>query len=105
MVLLANILNGLAVVIDMLLSFMLMVVFVYALLSWVNPDPNNPIVRFLRQTSEPMLRPIRRYVPLLGGSVDLSPIVLILLIYFLKAVIGPTLAYYAQMMLPPIGGM
>ena len=53
-----------------------------AVISWVSPDPFNPIVRFLYRITEPVLRPIRRILPSFGG-IDLSPVVLILLLYFI----------------------
>jgi YggT family protein len=58
------------------------IIIIRALLSWVNPDPWNPIVRFLYQVTEPVLRPIRRRLPMSG--IDFSPIVVILVIYFLQ---------------------
>jgi YggT family protein len=58
------------------------IIIIRALISWVNPDPWNPIVRFLYQVTEPVLRPIRRRLPLSG--IDLSPVVVILVIYFLQ---------------------
>ena len=56
-----------------------------AVLSWVNPDPFNPIVRFLYRVTEPVLRPIRRRLPTMGMGLDLSPMLVILAIYFLQA--------------------
>jgi YggT family protein len=56
-----------------------------ALLSWVNPDPFNPIVRFLHRVTEPVLRPIRHRLPMMGMGLDLSPMIVILAIYFLQA--------------------
>jgi YggT family protein len=58
------------------------VIIIRALISWVNPDPWNPIVRFLYQVTEPVLRPIRHRLPF--GGIDLSPMVVILIIYFLQ---------------------
>ena len=55
-----------------------------AVLSWVNPDPFNPIVRFLYRVTEPVLRPIRRRLPTMQMGLDLSPMVVILAIYFLQ---------------------
>jgi YggT family protein len=56
-----------------------------ALISWVSPDPRNPIVQFLYRTTEPILRPFRRILPpSRTGNIDLSPILVILLIVFLK---------------------
>jgi len=78
------ILIGLAKTIDMLLSFYLIVVIISAVISWVGPDPYNPIVRFLRGVTEPVYLRIRRIIPLSIGYVDLSPIIVIAIIYFLK---------------------
>jgi YggT family protein len=66
------------------------ILIIRALLSWVNPDPWNPIVRFLYQVTEPVLRPIRRRLPVTG--VDFSPVVVILAIYFLQRFLVRVLA-------------
>jgi YggT family protein len=55
-----------------------------AVLSWVNPDPYNPIVRFLYRVTEPVLRPIRERLPSFSG-LDLSPMIVLLAIYFLES--------------------
>jgi YggT family protein len=61
------------------------VVIVAALISWVNPDPRNPIVRFLYAVTEPLFRPFRKLVPpSRTGGIDLSPIFVILAIYLLS---------------------
>jgi YggT family protein len=60
-------------------------VIIAAVISWVNPDPRNPIVQFLFRTTEPILRPFRKILPpQRTGGIDLSPILVILLILFLK---------------------
>jgi YggT family protein len=60
-------------------------VIIAAVISWVNPDPRNPIVQFLYRTTEPILRPFRKLLPpQRTGGIDLSPILVILLILFLK---------------------
>ena len=56
-----------------------------AVISWVSPDPFNPIVRFLYRVTEPVLRPIRRRLPTLQMGLDLSPMIVILAIYFLQS--------------------
>ena len=61
----------------------LWIIIARALLSWVNPDPRNPIVRFLHNATEPILYPVRRALPYMGG-VDLSPLVVIAAIYFMQ---------------------
>jgi len=56
-----------------------------AVLSWVNPDPSNPIVRFLYRATEPVLRPIRDRLPTFQMGLDLSPMIVLLAIYFLES--------------------
>ncbi|HEX9286936.1 MAG TPA: YggT family protein [Thermoanaerobaculia bacterium] len=64
-------------------------VIIAAVISWVNPDPRNPIVQFLYRTTEPILRPFRRILPpRRTGGIDLSPILVILLILFLKVLLS-----------------
>jgi YggT family protein len=62
-----------------------------ALISWVSPDPHNPIVRFLRQVTEPVLRPIRQILPTYQTGIDFSPLVVILIIQFIAWVVLPSL--------------
>ncbi len=76
-------LTAAAKIIDIVLSLYMYVVIGRAIISWVNPDPYNPIVRFLHQATEPVLSRVRRFIPYLGG-IDLSPLIVILAIYFLK---------------------
>ena len=64
--------------------FSLMIV-IGALLSWVSPDPSNPVVQAIYGVSEPLLSPFRRYIPLLGG-IDISPIVALLCFHLLGTV-------------------
>lgn len=75
-------------------AFMILIV-VRAVLSWVNPDPFNPIVRFLYRTTEPVLRPVRRRVPDFGG-LDISPMVVIFAIYLVEVVVLPVLQNIAR---------
>ena len=82
MFVLSDLLWAVARLLDYVLWAYLWIVVVRALLSWVNPDPWNPIVRFLYQATEPVLRPIRRRLPMSG--IDFSPMVVILAIYFLQ---------------------
>jgi YggT family protein len=63
-----------------------------ALMSWVSPDPRNPIVTFLRQMTEPVLGPIRRLLPpWKTGGLDVSPLVALIAIWFTEWVILPNL--------------
>ena len=94
MFILVNLLDALAVVISYLLTIYMWIIIIRALISWVNPDPYNPIVRFLYQITEPVLYPIRRRLPFMGG-IDLSPIVVLLIIVFLQAFLVKTLSELA----------
>ena len=84
-----QLLLAVAQLVDYLLWAYLWIIIIRALLSWVSPDPWNPIVRFLHQMTEPVLRPIRRRLPMTG--IDLSPLVVILAIYFLQWFLVPVL--------------
>ena len=89
-----NVLMGIAVVIEYLLDFYKWVIIISALISWVHPDPYNPIVRFLYAATEPVLKPIRRRIPY-GIGIDISPIVVILIIVFLQLAVVNTLKQFA----------
>jgi YggT family protein len=86
----ANLLDALATVVSYLLTIYMWIIIIRALISWVTPDPYNPIVRFLYQVTEPVLYPIRRRVPFMGG-IDISPIVVLLIIMFLQIFLVRTL--------------
>jgi YggT family protein len=94
MFLLGNFILALAKLINFALSVYIWVIIASAVISWVNADPYNPIVRFLRQVTEPPLMRIRRFVPIMGG-LDLSPMVLILAVIFLQSFLVPTLQQIA----------
>jgi YggT family protein len=94
MFIVGNFLHAIAVMLDVILTFYMWVVIIAALVSWVNPDPYNPIVRFLYAATEPVLRPIRRRLPVMGG-IDFSPLIVIAVIYFLKYFLVATLNDFA----------
>jgi len=79
----ANLVEALAYVLNIFLTVYLWIIIIRAVISWVNPDPWNPIVQFLYRSTEPVLQPIRRLLPI-GGGIDFSPLVAILGIYFLQ---------------------
>ncbi len=83
-------LQALAGLLHMVLVLAEIVVIARAVLSWVSPDPYNPVVRIITQLSEPMLYPVRRRVPYLSG-VDLSPMIVILVLVFLDNFLVPSL--------------
>ena len=85
--------GGLMTVVFALLNIIKWLVIIAAVISWLNPDPRNPIVQFLYKTTEPLLRPFRRLLPAgRTGGIDFSPLVLILLIVFIEAVLSRLLA-------------
>ena len=95
MFMVSNFLFALAKLVEILLGVYMWVVIGRAILSWVNPDPYNPIVRFLHDVTEPLLSRIRRMIPVFGGGMDFSPMILILAIYFLMSFLVPTLKHMA----------
>ena len=90
MFILGYFLQALAMLVHYVLMFALFVVIARAVLSWVSPDPNNPIVRAIIQMSEPLLYPVRRFIPNFGG-VDLSPMLVIFAALFLDGFLVPSL--------------
>ena len=87
MFLLSNLVYALANLVNLVLNAYLLIVVARAVLSWVNPDPYNPIVRFLHRVTEPVLRPIRERLPTIAMGLDLSPMVVLLAIYFLQSLV------------------
>ncbi len=85
-----NFLSGVAYVLDTVLFLYMWIIIIRAVISWVNPDPWNPIVQILHRLTDPVLLTIRQRIPFaIAGGMDLSPIIAILIIYFLQiAVVG-----------------
>ncbi len=79
-----NFFQALAVVTNALLEILWWLIIIRAVLSWVSPDPSNPIVIFIERATEPFLAPFRAWIPAYKLGIDISPILAILLIYFLK---------------------
>ena len=79
-----NVIMGIARVLNMVLEIYMWVIIIRALISWVNPDPYNPIVQFLQRATEPVLRPLRKLVQPWKLGIDLSPLIAILIIIFLQ---------------------
>ena len=84
MFLFTNFIAGVAEVINIILTIYMYVIIARAILSWVSPDPYNPIVQMLFKITEPVLNPLRRLVPTWKAGLDLSPMIAILIIFFLK---------------------
>jgi YggT family protein len=84
MFVLRHLIEAVAYILDLGLSLYMWIIIARAILSWVNPDPYNPIVRFLYNVTEPVLGWVRRRVPLIYGGLDLSPLIVLLAIVFLQ---------------------
>jgi YggT family protein len=84
-----NVLEGIATILDTVLWLYMWVIIIRALVSWVNPDPWNPIVQFLQRATDPVLYQIRKRLGMGSMGFDFSPIIAILFIMFLQiAVVG-----------------
>ena len=83
MFILANFIFAVAKILSILLSIYKWLLLIRVLISWVNPDPFNPLVQFLYRSTEPVLEPIRRVLPF-TGAIDFSPIIAFFLIVFLQ---------------------
>lgn len=93
---LRHFIEAIAMLLDLFLNIYLWLIIGRALISWVNPDPYNPIVRFLYNVTEPVLGFLRRRFPLVVGGLDLSPIIVLLAIIFLQRFLVASLITWAQ---------
>ncbi len=80
----SNLLSALATVLDIALTAYMWIIIIRAIISWVNPDPWNPIVQFLYRATDPVLRQIQRMLPTRGWGIDFSPLIAILAIIFIQ---------------------
>jgi YggT family protein len=96
MIVLSNLIIALAKVIDIALTLYMWIIIARAVISWVNPDPYNKIVIFLYRATEPVLRPVRRILPLRNIGIDISPIIVILVIFFLQYFLVETIMQLAR---------
>ncbi|MCK5516487.1 MAG: YggT family protein [Desulfobulbaceae bacterium] len=90
-----NFIMAIAGLMDFLLTAYMWIIIGRAVISWVNADPYNPIVRFLIEATEPLLSRIRRFLPLSMGGIDFSPMILIMGVLFLQSFLVPTLKQIA----------
>jgi len=95
MFVISNFLVAVAKILDMGLSLYMWIIIGRAVISWVNPDPYNPIVRILNSITEPVLYPIRRRMPVHFGGIDFSPILVIFAIFFLQTFLVQSLIQLA----------
>ena len=88
---LGNLIAAIAVILNYAITILTWLIIIRALLSWVNPDPYNFIVQFLHKVTEPILRPFRRIIPTHNIGIDISPIIAILCLWFVRLFIVRTL--------------
>jgi YggT family protein len=97
MFVIGNLLEAIAFILNSALTIYMWIIIISSLLTWVNPDPYNPIVRFLYSVTDPVLRPIRRRLGMTMG-IDISPLIVIFAIMFARSFIVKTLYDLASKM-------
>ena len=96
MFIIGNFLSATAQILKIVLELYMWVIIIRALLSWVNPDPYNPIVQFLNSITEPVLYRVRQLIPMSNIGIDFSPIVVILVIIFLQSFLVSSISMLAM---------
>lgn len=96
MFIISNFISAVATVLSIILTIYMWVIIARAVLSWVSPDPYNPIVRFIHNITEPVLHWVRIKLPVNFGGIDLSPIIVLLAIIFLQQFLVASLTSLAQ---------
>ena len=91
----SNLLTAIAKVLDVVLVVFMWIVIARAILSWVSPDPYNPIVRFIHNITEPVLYQIRKRLPVNFGGIDFSPILVLLAVIFIRQFVVQSLYDFA----------
>lgn len=82
-------------IVNLAFSIYIFIVIARAIISWVNPDPYNPIVRFLHTATDPVLYRLRRIIPLQFGGIDFSPLVLLIALSFVQRILVAVLRQLA----------
>lgn len=91
MFILSNFLVAVAKILNIGLTIYMWIIIARAVISWVSPDPYNPIVRFLNNVTEPVLYRVRRLIPVYFGGFDFSPILVLLAIIFIQSFVVQSL--------------
>ncbi|MDO9514549.1 MAG: YggT family protein [Syntrophales bacterium] len=95
MFVIGNFIEAIVRIIDMGLTLYMWLIIIRALISWVNPDPYNPIIRFLYSVTEPVLYQVRRLIPIKGLGIDFAPVIVVLVIVFLQTFLVRTMLQIA----------
>jgi len=90
-----NLIITVAQLLQTILQLYLYVVIASAILSWVEPNPYNPIVRFIHSITEPVFDWVREHIPVFFGGIDFSPMIVIFGIWFIQSYLIPTVARIA----------
>ncbi|MBT3312656.1 MAG: YggT family protein [Desulfobacterales bacterium] len=96
MFVISHFITAVAVLLNYVLEFYFWIIIARAILSWVSPDPYNPIVRFIHDATEPVLYQIRSKLPVTLSGIDFAPIIVVLGIKFLQIFIVGSLSTLAQ---------
>jgi YggT family protein len=95
MIIFANLLAAVAAILQFILKFFIFFLLGRVIISWVNADPYNPIVRAVCGVTDPVLQYIKKYIPTTFGNIDLAPIIIILIIIFLESFLVTSLYDYS----------
>jgi len=96
LILIGNLLNGIANVLNYCLDIYKWIIIARAVLSWVNPDPYNHVVIFIAKITDPVFNRIKKYIPVNFGGIDISPIIAFMIIVFIQMVLVNTLLDFAR---------
>ena len=91
MYVLGNFIAAIAVILGYIITVLTWLIIIRALISWVNPDPYNIIVQILNRVTDPVLAPFRRILPIRNIGLDISPMIAILFLWFVKLFVVRTL--------------
>ena len=89
-----NLVLFIARTLEALLNAYFWIVIIAALLTWIEPNPYNPIVRFLYAVTEPVFEWVREHIPVFFGGIDFSPLIVSIAIQLVQVWLIPTLLYY-----------
>ena len=90
MFVIGNLLIAVGLILNFVIGIYIWIIIIRAVMSWFNPDPYNRLIRFIVAITEPLLSEVRRIIPLMGGM-DLSPMIVIVLLYFTRSFVVSTI--------------
>ena len=79
--------NSLGGILGAVIQLLAIAILIRALLSWIQPDPRNPIVQALDAITEPILQPLRQIIPRIG-MIDITPMVAIIILIFIGRLVA-----------------